>query len=87
MSILEELYHGNIPSEELFKVKTPEYQSIIQKIIDEQENWLKPLLGENYERFDKLDDMYSELSGIEQKSTFLYGFRFGALIMHEILTE
>ena len=33
MSILEELYYGNLPDDECIRVKTPEYRNLTEKII------------------------------------------------------
>jgi hypothetical protein len=87
MSILEEFYRGNIHSDDCHKVRNPEYWRLNKKIGEEKENWLKPLLGENYKRFDELDNMFHQRFSIEQMNAFTYGFRLASRIMIDVLSK
>ncbi|SDE17004.1 DUF6809 family protein [Sporomusa acidovorans] len=86
-SILEELYNGNIYPAELIFPKAPEYRPLNKRISDTLEMWQKKLPEDDYNQLDNLLDLHSQSSSMEASESFLYGFRLGALIMIEVLTE
>ena len=87
MSVLADFFNGNVSPYHNINVSDPDFKPITDQIVDERENWLKKRLSEaEYERFEKLEDLYYELIDLWQKKCFNYSFKLGSLLMIEILT-
>lgn len=86
-TILEELYSGNIYPAERIVSKDPEYRSVSKKISDIMAAWEKKLSEEDYKQLEALLDLRCESSGMEASASFTYGFKLGAVLMIEVLTE
>lgn len=87
MSILEELYNGNINPVERFVKKESEYQRISRDISKRQDSLYKTLTQEEREIYEDIFENNYKLEYISEKEGFIQGFRLGAKIMLEILTE
>jgi hypothetical protein len=85
-SILEELYGGDIYPAELIVPKDPEYHEINKKISSELEAWSEKLSKDGFKQLETFIDLISSSNSIITSSTFLYGFKLGAVIMIEVLT-
>ncbi len=84
MSILKELFYGNIHPGEHILPTDSNYQTTAKKILDEMAYWEKKL---NKEDLDKLEDLYalcSNASAMTEEQSFIYGFRLGVLLMIEV---
>ena len=82
--MLKELYHGKIsPSEQ--KMKTaPEKTQEWMKLSAEFEKSLTP---EQIQMYRDLSDMQSENASLDNEVLYIQGFKDGALMMMEILSE
>lgn len=87
MTILEELYYGNIspwsdyePCPEVTVVAARNNKTIekLQRCVTDDEQ---------KELFERLIDGHSEIMALSEKDAFLAGFKFGAKVMMEILTK
>lgn len=85
MSILEELYHGNINPSELHIKKGSEYQKVSKQFAEKAEKLLVSLNKEEAALFESILDDHTSLSYISEKDRFAEGFRIGALLMWEIM--
>lgn len=85
--ILEELFYGNIRPNERDIKRDSDYRKL-NSLIKENENKLFEKFGQKekllYESI--LEGIY-EQEGFFEKEQFVYGFRLGAQIMLEILTQ
>jgi len=84
-SILEELYYGNICPDTDCRDHSEETKQLMKYVVDHHEKLLSTLNGEQREIFEKFDDCNLELTDINEKRIFVYGFRLGAKIMLEVL--
>jgi len=85
--MLEELYFGNInPNEKQF-IRNSDFDRAIQ-IISANEAKLTELLdGKEKNLFLQLVNAQSEINGITGVESFICGFRLGARIVIEIMSE
>ena len=87
MSILEELWRGNItPNERTIKPES-EYQDLARAANAEEKRLLEYLSIDGREIYDSLCRKRSDLAGMSELDTFIVGFRLGAKVMLEVLEE
>lgn len=85
MSILEELYNGNIDPSEKYMKKGGAYQET-HCILTEQIDALSATLNDSQkELLQKIEDTEAELRYLSEKSRFMEGFCLGAQLQNEIL--
>ena len=88
MSILKDFYDGNVQPYDKINARDPDYDAVSKEIDSQVENWLrKKLTDEDFEKFDKLQDLYCDCAYKRERRGFAYGFKLGALMMIEVLTE
>lgn len=85
MSMLEELYYGNIAPWERGVGQNEEYRKISKQIINMEENLLENLSNDKKKIYEQLAVKKCEQQSITDKESFACGFRIGAQIMLEIL--
>ena len=85
MSILENLWYGNVkPSERKMSSNSEQYELV--KYIARHEEALLPMLSnESRETYEKLWECKSELSSLNELEAFISGFQLGARIMLEVM--
>ena len=84
--ILEKLWNGEIyPNEIRFK-KTKEVDQIIKRIADHHDNLWATLSDSQKDLLERFDDCYTELEAINERDTFIYGFKLGARIAFEVMS-
>ena len=86
MSILEEIYYGNIrPTDE---PQSNDVKKALSEVVKIEE-----ALGENLankgqkEKISELSERYNKLITLTERDGFLQGFRLGARLMTELMTE
>lgn len=86
MSIIEELYLGNIrPSSGMYPQGTPVSESIRRKGVYMDE-LMKKMDEDGKVLFEKYCDAQADVDEKVQYDTFVYALRFGILLMTEIFT-
>ena len=85
MSILEELYNGNINPSEKFLKASGGYKKINQELNKHIDELMLHLNDEEKQLFQKIEDNIYQLNYISEKECFIEGFCLGAQIMREIL--
>ena len=85
--MLREMYCGKIIPCERHNNNTAEQQKIVAQIAAEEKYFAEKLTPEDYERFMKLPDLYSELSTSCESDSFSYGFSVGLLLMADVMDE
>lgn len=87
MSILEELYNGNISPIERFIKDGSEYSKLFNSVNENEDRLFEHLSREQKALYESIAESKGMLEGISEKEIFIDGFRLGARIMLEILTE
>lgn len=84
MSILEEMYYGNIPHFWEHSITDSEYRKWVNKSV-ELDKELRKAFPEAEELIDKHERARNEVTEIMSYQQFAYGFRVGAQLMAEML--
>ena len=85
MSIIEELWYGNIsPCEGDFK-KGSNYAELLGYIVRHEDDLKKRLNDEEKEILEKFTECTNEMYGIAEREAFTRGFVLGARIIIEVL--
>ena len=84
-SVLKELWYGNIyPSEDCYKL-TPETKKLNGELAEYHEVLNKSLAKEQNEDLEKFTNTLSELTDVNVREAFVYGFRLGLKIAVECM--
>lgn len=84
MTMLEELFYGNInPCDKAVK-KGSRYAKLQKRLCDNYDGLRKSLTEKDLPLLDAAEDAAAELSVLSQKESFADGFRLGARLMLEI---
>ncbi len=87
MQILEELYIGNVrPGERSFK-RNSQYGRALSASADAADKLIAALSDEQTKLFEEFMDAQREVCVLDDAETFIYGFRTGAKIMLDVLTD
>ena len=86
MSILEELYYGNImPTDE---PQSDEVKKALSEIVKIEEALGESLIDKGQkEKISELSEGYNKLISLTERDGFLQGFRLGAKLMAELMAE
>lgn len=85
--VLEELFYGNIRPNERDIKRDSDYRKL-NSLIKENENKLFEKFGQKEKLlYESILEAIYEQEGFFEKEQFVYGFRLGAQIMLEILTQ
>lgn len=87
MSILSELYHGNISPYDRPTERTEEYQKLTKQILKAEEKLKSELSPEQWRLYEKCVGLLLERQALHEEQTFMHAFRSGAQIMLEVITE
>lgn len=87
MSILEELWHGNIDPMEAVGCGGPYYKELMGLMAKNREKIAEKLDEEIQEVLETYDDNIREMDAIAEKEAFIYGFRLGMQLAAESLID
>ncbi|MEE1239379.1 MAG: hypothetical protein UHO61_05595 [Acutalibacteraceae bacterium] len=87
MSILEELYNGNIAPIERSIKKGSEYYKLCKAAAEKKEKLFEELSCEKKAIYESIAESKLMIESISEEEIFIYGFRLGAQIMLEIINE
>ena len=85
MTILEDLYYGNISPHERYIKRGTRVDKLIKLIYKNEEELNSSLTEKQKETFEKFKDCTSELSCITERETFSSGFILATRIMAEVM--
>lgn len=85
MTILEQLWHGQLHPAEITKPSTPQYSELLDTADESEKKLLSLLTGEGKELYCKLSELRTELYDTENFHIFTNGIRIGAKLMQEIM--
>ena len=83
MSILKELYLGNIVPNE--RDGSPEYTKALSAVVRSQEAMLATMTEEQKELYNAYHEAETDMRLLSEQETFAEGFTLGAQIMMEVL--
>ncbi|MBQ9805063.1 MAG: hypothetical protein IJW49_00930 [Clostridia bacterium] len=84
MSVIKELWHGNICPQTDSRNNSPEIKELMEYMARYHDDLLKTLNDEQKEIFEKFDDCWSEYASYAEEAIFTYAFKLGAKIMCEM---
>jgi len=84
MTILQDLFYGNIAPNAGRLERNSQYAKAMQVIADSEEKLLALLKDAERNLFIDFSDAQSTLNGITVEEKFIQGFKLGALIMIEV---
>ena len=87
MTVLNELWYGNIAPSTDCRLSTKETKELIGYIATHHDNLSATLDEKQKDILQRFDDCWSELSEINEREIFTYAFRLGARIMLEVLKD
>lgn len=85
LSLLEELWYGNICPQEQSTEHNKEVKNLISLMGKNRDELSSTLTDAQKETLEKYDDCVNEMNGIIEREIFSYGFRLGARIMLEVM--
>lgn len=83
MTILENLWYGNIRPVEEFVDGNTEYRDLLRIVGNNREKFEATLSPEQAELFEKFYTAVNEMNSTAEVQAFSYGFRLGARLMNE----
>lgn len=87
MSILEELWYGNIDPMEAIGSSGSKYKELMGLMAKNREKIAEKLDEEMQVVLETYDDNIREMDAIAEKEAFIYGFRLGMRLAAESLTD
>lgn len=85
MSILEELFYGNVCPNTDCRSRSKEAKQLMTYIADHHDNLMSTLTESQKELLEKFDDCSAELTDITERELFIHAFRLGARVTIEVL--
>ena len=82
MTVLENLWYGNIRPVESFVDGNTEYKSLLRLVANNREKLEATLSPEQAELFEKFYTAVNEMNSTAEVAAFSYGFRLGASLMN-----
>ena len=83
MTILENLWHGNIRPVEEFVEDNMEYKNLLRLVAKNREKLEVTLSSEQAELFENFYTAVNEINATAEVQAFAYGFRLGVRLMTE----
>ena len=87
MSIIQELWHGNIIPQEDSRTNSKEMKELLGYMSRHHEDLEKSFTDEQKETFEKFHDCWSEYMSLAEAAIFEYAFKLGMQIAIETLIE
>ncbi len=85
MTILEDLYYGNIHPWEMAVKKESREQKAVQLMVSNEEKLRETLTDQQKEMLDKYRDSYNKLLAICERESFVGGYILATRIMVEVM--
>ena len=85
MSIIEELYYGNINPNEKHHIKSSQYKNAMRVFCENEEKLMESLDGKQLKLFCDLVNASDEISAVSNIENFKNGFRLGVQMICDCL--
>ena len=86
-TVLHDLYYGRISPWEHRPTSNEESRKISRKIEDEKRYFVQKMSLDDCQRFQELENLYTQSSDIEQLDAFSCGVKLGAELIIAVFTE
>lgn len=86
-TILEALYRGQINPDEIIVPSQPEYRSISRQVSAQTVQWRERLGEEVFRELEEYFDLCNSASSMHVEAAFLHGFRLGANLLIEVMSN
>lgn len=87
MSIINDLWRGEISPQERRKVPEPDYRKLVSRICEAQDKLTKEMSEEARAQFNAYEDLVNEEQYLCLEETFAEGFRLGARLILDVMRE
>ena len=87
MSVLEELWYGNLEPSEFFFSSSREYKELLHLVSHSEEKLLSTMTQEQKELFSRYSDCIREFQSLTELLLFQSSFKLGARMMAEMMAE
>ena len=87
MSVLEELWYGNLEPSEFFLSSSQEYKELLHLVSRNEEKLLSTMAQEQKELFSGYSDCVRKFQSLTELLLFQSSFKLGARMMAEMMTE
>jgi hypothetical protein len=77
MSIIKELWNGNIAPQDESRNNSKEMKQLMEYMARHHDDLLKSMTDEQKETFEKFDDCWSEYTSLAEAAIFEYAFKLG----------
>ena len=84
MSVIKELWHGNICPQTDSRNNAPEMKELMEYMARHHDDLLKSMTDEQKETFEKFHDCWSEYMSLAEAAIFEYAFKLGARLTIEV---
>ena len=82
--ILTDLYYGRIAPWERRPTRNPEKRGLDRQIEDEKRYFTQKMSLDDCQRFEALENLYTQAGELDQVDAFSFGFRLGAALMQSV---
>ncbi len=82
-TFIEELYYGNIETQELNSELSADLRNKLSKLTEKEEQLTAKLTAEDKERFLDYANTYNEFLSLSNSDSFMSGFRLGAKFTYD----
>ena len=87
MQILEDLYVGDVRTNERFFKRNSQYAKALDEVVKVGDTLTESLNEEQKKLFEDFMDAQREVTVLTDCETFCYAFKLGAKIMLDVLTD
>ena len=87
MTVLEELWYGNLEPSEFDSSSSKEYKELLHLVSRNEEKLLSTMTKEQKELFSRYSDCVREFQSLAECLLFQDSFKLGAKMMAEVLKE
>ena len=87
MSVLEDLWYGNIAPWEREIKRSSEYSDVLERIVQLETDLHARLNDKEKEHLERFVDCLNEMCCISERETFVRGFTLGIKLIIEVMTE
>ena len=84
MTLLENLWYGNIDPHEAILTDSKRYKHLLSLMGRNRDELSETLTDKQSEVLEKYDDVNNEMHSLAEVEAFSYGFQFGVRLMIEI---
>lgn len=86
-SIIDSLFYGGICAISRRVEPDPQRTCINRKIEEEQRYFISKMSADDCQRFEALNNLYSQANTLEERDCFGYGLKLGVMLMCEIFVQ